>query len=209
MVEAILLVTALSIDAFVASVAYGANKIKIPFSSAVMINLVCTFLLGISLYFGSIVREVIPGNFVGLVGVFILLGLGIYQLFEGVAKNLIEKYLVEKQKIKFKLFDLRFALEVYVDKTKADFDQSRRLNAKEAFALGIALSLDGLAAGFGSALGDINYIQILLFSLVFHMAALWVGVWVGGKFAQKIKLDMSWVSGLILMSLALVRLIRI
>lgn len=209
MLEAILLVTALSIDAFMASIAYGTNKIKIPFYSVATINIVCTFLLGVSLYFGSIVREVVPGNFVGLVGIVILLGLGIYQLFEGVIKSLIAKYLVKDKKINFQLFDFRFVLEIYVDETKADFDKSRRLNPKEALALALALSIDGLAAGFGSALGNINYTQILLCSLIFHMLAVWIGVWVGGRIAQKVKVNISWVSGAILISLALVRLIRI
>ncbi len=209
MLEAILLVTALSIDAFVASIAYGTNKIKIPFYSVATINLVCTLLLGISLYFGSMVRAVVPGNFVGLIGVIILLGLGIYQLFEGVFKSLIQRYLVKDQKMNFHLFDFRFVLEIYVDEIKADFDQSRRLNMKEALALAVALSIDGLAAGFGSALGNINYTQILLFSLVFHMLAVWIGVWLGQHLAKKIKINMSWVSGMILISLALVRLIRI
>ena len=209
MLEAILLVTALSIDAFVASIAYGTNKIKIPFYSVATINIVCTLLLGISLYFGSVVREVIPGNFVGLIGVLILLGLGIYQLFEGVFKSLIQKYLIEDKRVNFRLFDFKFVLQIYVDEIKADIDQSSRLNAKEAFALAVALSVDGLAAGFGSALGNINYVQILLFSLVFHMVAVWMGVWVGQKLARKIKINMSWLSGIILISLALVRLIRI
>lgn len=38
--EALLLVTALSVDAFVASFAYGANKIRIPLSSVAVINLI-------------------------------------------------------------------------------------------------------------------------------------------------------------------------
>ncbi|HHX61213.1 MAG TPA: sporulation membrane protein YtaF [Epulopiscium sp.] len=209
MLEAILLVTALSMDAFVASIAYGTNKIKIPFLSMATINIVCTLLLGISLYFGSIVREVIPGNIVGFIGILILLGLGIYQLFEGLFKSLIERYLIKDKKVDFQLFDFRFVLEIYVDETKADFDRSRRLSAKEALALAVALSMDGLAAGFGSALGNINYTQILLFSLVFHMVAVWMGVWLGQRLARKIKINMSWVSGAILISLALVRLIRI
>ncbi len=209
MLEAILLVTALSIDAFVASIAYGTNKIKIPFYSVATINVVCTLLLGISLYFGSVVREVIPGNFVALIGIMILLGLGLYQLFEGVFKNLIKKYLVQEKRMDFELFDFRFVLEIYIDETKADFDQSRRLNVKEALALAVALSVDGLAAGFGSALGNINYTQILLLSLVFHMLAVWIGVWVGQRLARKIKINMSWVSGLILILLALIRLVRI
>ena len=209
MLEAILLVTALSIDAFVASIAYGTNKIKIPFSSVATINIVCTLLLGISLYFGTMVREVLPGNFVGIIGIAILLCLGIYQLFEGVFKNLIERYLVKDQQVYFKLFDFRFVLEIYVDETKADFDKSSRLNVKEALALAVALSIDGLAAGFGSALGSINYTQILLFSLAFHMLAIWIGLWLGRRLAQNIKINMSWVSGAILISLALVKLIRI
>ncbi len=209
MLEAMLLVTAISIDAFVASVAYGANKIKIPFYSVLTINIVCTLLLGISLYFGAIIREVVPGNFVGLVGIIILLCLGIYQLFEGLFKNIIQKYLVKNKKVNFHLFNFRFVLEVYVDETKADFDKSRRLNVKEAFALAVALSVDGLAAGFGTALGNTNYIQILLFSLIFHMAAIWSGVHVGQGLARRININMSWVSGIIIISLALIRLISL
>ncbi|NLI90321.1 MAG: sporulation membrane protein YtaF [Epulopiscium sp.] len=209
MLEAILLIIALSIDAFVASIAYGANKIKIPFRSAITINLVCTALLGISLFFGSIVRELIPGNLVVLAGIFILLGLGIYQLFQGISKSIIEKHLNKNRTIRFKLYDFRFVLEIYVDTTKADFDRSSRLNTKEAFMLGVALSLDGLAAGFASALGSINYSQVLLASLVFHMAAVWLGVLIGDRFAQKAKFNISWLSGVILISLALVKLVRI
>lgn len=209
MLETILLVTALSIDAFVASIAYGTNKIKIPFYSIATINIVCTLLLGISLYFGSMVREVVPGNFIGLIGIVILLGLGIYQLFQGLFKSLIEKYLVKNEKVNFQLFDFRFVLEIYIDEIKADFDQSRRLNMKEALALAVALSIDGIAAGIGSALGNINYTQILLFSLIFHMLAVWCGVWIGQHLRRKININISWLSGVILISLALVKLIRI
>lgn len=206
MLESILLVTALSIDAFVASIAYGTNKIKIPFLSVVTINIVCSALLGISLYLGSIVGELVPGNLMGYIGIVILLILGIYQLFEGVIKNLIHRHLEKDKKVNFQLFDFKFVLEVYVDEIKADFDQSRRLNAKEALALAVALSMDGLAAGFGTALGNINYAQVLLASLIFHMGAVWLGVWVGGKLAQRTKVNMSWASGTILILLAFFRL---
>ena len=205
MLESILLVTALSIDAFVASIAYGTNKIKIPFLSVMTINIVCSALLGISLYLGSMVREVVPGNFMGYIGIIILLILGIYQLFEGVIKSLIHKHLEKDKKVNFQLFDFKFVLEIYVDEIKADFDCSRRLNAKEALALAVALSMDGLAAGFGTALGSVNYAQVLLASLIFHMGAIWLGVWVGGKLIEKIKINMSWVSGTILICLAFFR----
>ena len=40
--EALLLVVALSLDAFVASFAYGAQRIRIPYSSAAIISVICT-----------------------------------------------------------------------------------------------------------------------------------------------------------------------
>lgn len=209
MLEAILLVTALCIDAFVASIAYGTNKIKIPFISIITINVVCSSLLGISLYLGSLIREMVPGNFIAMIGILILLILGIYQLFESLVKGLIDKQLNKNKKINFQLFDLRFVLEVYVDGIKADIDKSKRLNTKEAFALALALSLDGLAAGVGSGLGSINYVQVLLYSLIFHMIAIGSGILLGRKISKESKINISWVSGTILIFLALFKLITI
>ncbi len=51
MIESLLLVLAVSLDAFVASIAYGTNKIKIPFVSATIINIICSSVLGVSLFF--------------------------------------------------------------------------------------------------------------------------------------------------------------
>jgi putative Mn2+ efflux pump MntP len=50
MLEALLLAFSCSLDAFVASIAYGTNKVKIPFLSVQIINLVCSFILAISLF---------------------------------------------------------------------------------------------------------------------------------------------------------------
>ena len=50
MLESILLVISLCMDTFVASFGYGTNKIKIPFTSVTVINLVCSGLLAISLF---------------------------------------------------------------------------------------------------------------------------------------------------------------
>ena len=57
MLESILLVSSICIDSFVASIAYGTSKIKIPPISALIINLVSTCTLGISLLLGAIVKK--------------------------------------------------------------------------------------------------------------------------------------------------------
>ena len=55
--EAFMLASSLSMDAFVASFAYGSNKIKIPFLSNQIINIVSSSILGISLFAGAILRQ--------------------------------------------------------------------------------------------------------------------------------------------------------
>ena len=47
--EAVVLALVLSLDAFVVSFAYGADKIKIPTVSVLIINVLCSFILGVSM----------------------------------------------------------------------------------------------------------------------------------------------------------------
>jgi putative sporulation protein YtaF len=207
MLESLLLVSALSLDAFVASIAYGTNKIKIPFLSVTIINLICSSFLAISLLFGSIVKKIIPENVTIIISFLILMLLGVYYLFESIVKTYLDKKSNSDKKIKFKLFNLRFIIDIYVDETKADIDHSKNLSSKEALYLAVALSLDSLAVGFGSSLGKINYAQVLLLSLITDMVAVLAGLFVGGKFVEKSKVNISWLSGIILMTLAILKIV--
>lgn len=68
MLESLLLVSSLCIDSFVASIAYGTSKIRIPPICAVVINLVCTITLACSLLIGSIVKSILPSNLPAILG---------------------------------------------------------------------------------------------------------------------------------------------
>ena len=59
-----------------------------------------------------------------------------------------------------------------VMKLKSDFNLSKKLDAKEAVYLAtLPLSLDSLAAGFGSSLGNINHIHVIgIISLIHRIA---------------------------------------
>ncbi|WP_315116443.1 sporulation membrane protein YtaF [uncultured Clostridium sp.] len=207
MLESILLVSALSLDAFVASIAYGTSKIKIPFSSVAIINIVCSCILGISLFFGSLVKKIVPGNITSIISFIILLLLGIYYLFESIVKTYLQKSSTSTRKLKLKFSDIQFIIDIYVDETKADSNNSKDLSAKEALYLAVALSLDSLAVGFGSSLGSINYIQVILLSLISGMVAVLSGLFLGKKFVEKSKINLSWLSGVLLIVLAVLRLV--
>ena len=57
MIPAFLLIASVCIDAFIASMAYGTSKIKIPFTSSLLISFIGSFMLGISLFFGSFLKD--------------------------------------------------------------------------------------------------------------------------------------------------------
>lgn len=204
--DAILLVSALSMDAFIASFAYGTSKIKIPFKSAMTINLVCTTILAIALFLGSIISKYIPSIFTTSICFTVLLMLGMAKLFDSTLKAILNKSGTLSRDLSFKLFDFKFFLRVCLDGTEADVDHSYELSPKESFSLAVALSLDGLAAGFSTGLMVTNYVQIILFSLVINIVAVLLGCFIGNKVAQKSELNLSWLSGVTLILLAFLKL---
>lgn len=205
--ETILLALALSLDAFVASMAYGTNGIRIPFKSVIIIDLVCAFFLSISLILATVLKRVLSVKVTTIISFLILFSIGIYYLFESLLKNYLKKKSRENNKLKVKLFDMSLIVEIYIDEVKADFDNSKSLSSGEAVYLATALSLDSLAIGFGTGLANINIFYILILSLAIDLVAIWSGLHLGRIFMEKSKIDLSWLAGIILIILAMFKLV--
>lgn len=163
--------------------------------------------MAFSLFLGSIVKNFLPDKIPSLLGFTLLIILGFYRIFEYVFKSYISKNLLLDQPLKFKLFDFNFVLKVYTDEVKADFDKSKSLSPKEAFYLALALSLDSIAVGFSSSLCNINYIEVLILCIVIGFLAISAGVFIGKKFADKVHFELSWLSGVLLIILAFLRIL--
>lgn len=206
MIECLLLTLSVCLDSLVASIAYGTNKIKIPFSCSLIISLIGSISLGISLLIGSVIKNYIPSNLCTIISFTILMSLGIYRFFEGLFKSFIMKKKKNDKPLTFKIFDLNFVLQVYANETTADFDKSKTLSIKESIYLAIALSFDSLAIGLASSLSITNYIQVIIISFILGLIAIAFGVYLGKKVIEKSNINISWLSGIILMILASIRL---
>ncbi len=206
LLESALLVLALSTDAFIASLAYGSNKIKISWYSAEVIAVVCTGILGISILIGSFLKGFIPDEFFKYISFTILILLGLVKLMDNVIKVLIDKYTVYSKKIKFTMFNLNFILNIYANPKEADIDQSKTLSPKEALSLALALSFDSLAAGIGAAIGNLNIIAVLLFSAFISLISIKLGEFIGNKISNKLPL-ISWLGGILLIIIAFLRVL--
>ncbi len=207
MLGSILLVLSLSIDALVASFAYGTDNIHIPLISSTVLTFISSLFLLISMSIGALIGEFIPTDIAKWASFLLLFAIGFVRLFEGIIKNFLGKQANGSTPKELNLFDFKLIVQVYGDPTTADVDKSKTLSAKEALTLGIALSLDSLVVGFGAALASLPIIEVLIFSIIFNYAAIGIGCLVGRKCAQKMKFDLSWLSGAILMVLAIIRMI--
>ena len=205
-IQAVLLVFAVSADAFVSALAYGVKKIRIPASSVIIISSICSLFLGISLYAGEFIRRFLPDRTAGFICFFILFTLGLIKLLDNAVKTFIKRRSHLNKQIKFKLLSLNFILNIYANPEDADSDRSKNLSAGEAASLAVALSLDGLAAGAAAALGGANKPLIIALSLFVGILAITLGCRIANKATTKSQAVFSWLGGAGLIVLAVHKL---
>ena len=202
LIQTLLLVSALSLDALVASFSYGAGSIKIPFLSVLILDLICSATLGVALLLGDLIGQWIPAQLTLAICFVLLFVLGVTKLFSFLMKNWILHSDNGIKRVSFRLLDYRFILKIYADSTQADRDHSMILSPKESIALAVALSLDGCAAGFGAGLMSQSVLIIVLESFVINMLAIEAGSALGARFARNRQIDLSWLGCVILILLA-------
>lgn len=204
--EAVILASTLSVDAFLASFAYGSNKIKIRFPMVLIISLVSSGILGVFLFLGGIVRPYLPPKISSVLCFAVLFLIGMTKILDNLMKSIIRRVGNLSKNIHFSFFHLRFILSVYADPEAADVDRSGILSPLEACSLAIALSLDGMAAGFGAGLGEVHGIAVFLASFVTNTLAVILGEAVGIRMSSRLRFNMSWFSGIVLIALAVSKL---
>lgn len=202
--DIVLLVLAVCIDSFIVSMAYGAQSIKIPLKSVMIIAGFGTFFLGVSLYLAKFLQQFFSLQICYYISFTILFIIGIISLFQTQMKYYLKKH--KEGKLMFSLKEISFVVDVYIDETKADADHSKVLSAKEAVYLAIALSIDSLATGiaFGMAVQDPR--EVLLISFLMGVMILAIGQWIGKRISKVLDFDLSWITGVILLILAFSRL---
>jgi putative sporulation protein YtaF len=209
LLEALAVACALSLDAFVSGFAYGANRIKIPLASALVVNLICGATLAAALFAGGWIGAFIPPAAALTVCAALLILLGLAKIADSCFKALAARRPNMDTEIKFSLFSLKFILHIHAKPEAADADRSKVLRPGEAAALAFAVSLDGLAAGLGAGLADSGAaarLAVIGFSLIVEFLVLLAGGFLGRCAASRGRVNLAWLSGLILIGLAVWKL---
>lgn len=203
--SALLLALASSVDAFAASFSYGTARIQIPRASLLAVSAICALTLAASHLAGGLLAPFLPAELTHSLGVLILAALGLCKLFDSSLKSWIRRRRGKSREFRFSALRLHFILQIYADPEEADADDSRVLSPGEAASLAAALSLDGLAAGFGSGLTGGGAALILALAFAATAASVALGCRLGRCVACRTRRDLSWVGGALLLALAAVR----
>ena len=203
--QALLIVAAVSADSLVSGFAYGTRKIRIPIISVVVINIICSGILAVALFLGNIIQPYLSEGITGGISFIIMFMLGMTKIFDSAVKAYIRKHNDFKRKINFSIKNIKFILNIYANPEEADIDKSKILSPYEGACLAVALSFDSIAVGIGAGMTDINNILIIGLSFVMGVLSIISGSFIGKRIAEKTSLDLTWLSGAILVFLAVMR----
>jgi putative sporulation protein YtaF len=198
-------VIALCTDAFAAALTYGISKIKIPVLSAVIISFIGTAFLCVSLFFAGLLSRFISSEACMAVSAMLLFFIGTVSIFQNTIKSYLKKH-KGKANVSFSLFSISFAVDIFIDEKTADADNSKILSSKEAIMLAVALSVDSVASGFSAGLLLENYLLTIILCFFICMLSVFLGGLIGRRISKAISLNLGWLSGAVLITIAMIKL---
>ncbi|HVO65837.1 MAG TPA: manganese efflux pump [Syntrophales bacterium] len=179
---------------------------KIIFSYSTLINLwiaLITFVISFfAAYSGSIISGVFSKQLSSLIATLLLTAIGLWMILEPYLKkdNDSINETMQDKKIHFG--------HVLLDPHKADMDDSKHIDFKEATFLGIALSINNVGGGVSAGIIGLNSFWVGLWSAVLSFIALWAGNYIAEFFLKwHLSKETSFVAALLLIGIGIEQII--
>ena len=187
-INSLILAISSSIDSLGIGITYGIKNTRISYMAKVVLFAISFILSILSIWFGTVLKNILSISFTKYIGGFILIFMGVFMFFQAIKKdknkekfnNLLSSDKLNKNTIqyvnkeKIYSFFIRFlgiTIQIIKNPSSSDFDKSNSIDAKEALFLGLALSLDSFCIGVSLSMLDINSVifpfAISLFQLLF------------------------------------------
>lgn len=200
-----LLVTALGLDTFAASAAYGMNGISLSAKQVAAINAICSVCLGMALLLGRLLDSWIPERFTREICFFSLLILGCLKLMDSSIRRYLRRHKEVHRDIRFAVSQLHFIISIYGNPMEADANQKQHLSWKEVLFFSLAMSIDGMISGTMAAFLKVPFFLTMAAAFVMGEIFVCFGLWLGRKISSRCPWDVSWVGGVLLIILAVTK----
>lgn len=200
--QIVLLVIALSVDVFMASVACGAEHITIGKKTALCISGICSGVLFLSLMIGKLLQGVIQGYDTKWICFCGLFAIGAFKLVEYGIRCYVRKRPFYCKRVKVSIAQIQLILSIYNNPIEADKDHSSSMSVTEGIFFALAMSLDGFFGGLGASFLGINLWVTSTLNFLLGFVAVSVGSCLGKRMAEHCARDFSWVGGVLFLCLA-------
>ncbi len=205
LINSIFLALSSSIDSLGIGITYGMKNTKISsMAKAVLFSISFSISL-LSVWFGDLIQRIFSDFFTHLIGNMLLIAMGIFVCFQAIhTKKKKKPFARKEEKI------LGITIQIIKNPTSSDLDGSHSIDCKEAFFLGVALSLDCFCIGTCGSMVDVSLLFFPLFICAFQLIFLNLGNLLGKKLHQFSHLpDNIWsiISGILLILIGFARFI--
>lgn len=190
-ISSILLAFSSSLDSLIIGLTYGIKKIQIKFFINIIIALIVTLGTFLSMLLGSILGNFIPIYVCDYIGAGLLITVGLWMTFNcyieiTCSKVNKEEYSVCSNKNNNELIESLNYDDILKNNKTADIDGSGNIELKEAISLALALSINNFALGIGGSMSGISIPLTTIFTFIFSVFILIIGLKIGNSFLSKI-----------------------
>lgn len=199
----LLFLAAISVDSLTAGLTYGTQRVKIRHSAYLILIFVPALFITLSNRLGSYIYRFLPEALLPFLSFTLLTLLGLSKLVESLFRLLAHKYPSLTRNWGLRIKQINIIFTIYLSPEDANQEDLQILSAKEALLLSLALSLDSVLAGMAFTTGPLPWIPLFLMAAVFNLLLFTAGYTCGHLASSMLHIDLSWLSGLFLLLLAL------
>ncbi len=202
MIPVLLFMLAVSVDSLTAGLSYGASRVHIKPLSAVFLVFIPSVSITLMTQIGTLFFSLFPAHVFSILSFLLLFFLGFEKLLEYLIRRLSEAY-PDIGNWTCKIKQLNIIFTIYFSPEEANRQEVQVLSGKEALFLSLALSLDSVLASMAFSCQVTSLPFLFLSAVFFHFLLFLLGYLSGLLLSKKFSLDLSWLSGLFLLLLAL------
>ena len=205
----LLLAFSVSIDSFGIGITYGLRNTRISIIPKILLFIISVFFTSFSIFLGNLLIDILPKNYVKLIGSILLFFIGLWIIYQAIKKDNKNYTLLTNKEHKIYSFFIKFlgiTIKIIRDPKSSDLDNSKTIDWKEAIFLGVALSIDSIGVGIGSSIIGVNSFLFPILVASFQLIFLSLGKNISMKIIKLSKLPeniWSIISGILLIIIAI------
>lgn len=199
----LIFLTAVSIDSLTAGLTYGTQRVKIKRCAYLILIFIPALFITLARHIGTCIYFFLPESVLPFLSFTLLALLGLSKLTESLLRLLARKYPSLTRNWGWKIKQINIIFTIYLSPEDANQEDLQILNAREALLLSLALSLDSVLVGMAFTARPLPGPFLFLLAALFNLILFTAGYTLGHLASRVLHIDLSWLSGLFLLLLAL------